>query len=82
MKHLMTEARGQFWFAPAKGGTSVTWTYTFQAKNRLAKLPLMLFVKTQWKGYMDACLKNIIVAMTRRIAADRRRYYARAKSGK
>jgi hypothetical protein len=53
LKHLMTEARGQFWFAPAKGGTSVTWIYTFQAKNHLAKLPLMLFVKTQWKGYMD-----------------------------
>jgi hypothetical protein len=44
----------------------VTWIYTFQAKNHLAKLPLMLLVKTQWKGYMDVCLKNIIVATTHR----------------
>jgi hypothetical protein len=66
LKHLMAEARGQFWIAPTEGGTNVTWTYTFQARNRLAKLPLTLFVKTQWKGYMDVCLKNIFVATTRR----------------
>jgi hypothetical protein len=44
----------------------VTWTYTFQARNRLGKLPLTLFVKTQWKGDTDVCLKNIFVATTRR----------------
>ena len=60
LKHLMTEARGQFWFEPANGGTRVKWTYTFQAKNRLTKLPLALFVKSQWKGYMDVCLANVI----------------------
>jgi hypothetical protein len=60
LKHLMTEARGQFWFEARDGGTKVKWTYTFHAKNRLAKLPLTLFVKSQWKGYMDVCLANII----------------------
>jgi hypothetical protein len=60
LKHLMTEARGQFWFEPANGGTRVKWTYSFQAKNWLTKLPLTLFVKSQWKGYMDVCLANVV----------------------
>jgi Polyketide cyclase / dehydrase and lipid transport len=59
LKYLMTEARGQFWFESAPGGTRVKWTYTFQARNLLAKLPLTLFLKTQWKGYMDVCLANV-----------------------
>ncbi|MER9972206.1 hypothetical protein, partial [Mesorhizobium sp. M0060] len=42
------------------GGTRVKWTYTFQAKNRLTKFLLTLFVKSQWKGYMDVCLANVI----------------------
>jgi hypothetical protein len=60
LKYLMTEARGQFWFEEANGGTKLKWTYIFQAKNLLAKLPLTLFVKSQWKGYMDVCLANVI----------------------
>lgn len=60
LKHLMDGARGQFWFAPAKGGTNVKWTYTFRAKNSIVKLPLTLFVKTQWKGYMNVCLRNVL----------------------
>jgi hypothetical protein len=60
LKHLMTEARGEFWFTSANGGTQVKWTYSFGARNWLAKIPLTLFVKTQWKGYMDVCLANVI----------------------
>lgn len=60
LKHLMAEARGQFWFAPAERGTDVRWTYTFRARNRLAKIPLTLFVKSQWRGYMDVCLRNVV----------------------
>ena len=59
LKHLMVEARGQFWFEERDGGVQVKWTYTFIAKNRLAKLPLMLFVGTQWKGFMAVCMDNI-----------------------
>ncbi|MCB8840249.1 SRPBCC family protein [Aurantimonas sp. VKM B-3413] len=60
LKHLMTQARGEFWFEPADGGTKVEWTYTFQARNGLVGLPLRLFVKSQWKGYMDVCAANIV----------------------
>ncbi|UFZ03490.1 SRPBCC family protein [Bradyrhizobium ontarionense] len=60
LKHLMTGATGQFWFEATEGGTRVRWTYTFHAKNRLTRLPLTLFVKSQWNGYMDVCLRNII----------------------
>jgi Polyketide cyclase / dehydrase and lipid transport len=64
LKYLIKEARGQFWFSATTGGTHVKWTYTFHAKNRLTKLPLRLFVLTQWKGYMDVCLKNTIKHFT------------------
>jgi len=60
LKHLMSYARGQFWFVRAEGGTQVKWTYTFRARNGFAKIPLRLFVSTQWKGYMDVCLKNVV----------------------
>ena len=60
LKHLMAYATGQFWLNTVPGGTNVRWTYTFHAKNWLTKLPLALFVNTQWKGYMDVCMKNIV----------------------
>ncbi|WOH50126.1 SRPBCC family protein [Bradyrhizobium sp. sBnM-33] len=60
LKHLMVDARGQFWFMEEKGGTRVKWTYSFAAKNRLARIPLALFVKTQWSGYMRTCLHNVV----------------------
>lgn len=60
LKYLMTEARGQFWFVEENEGTRVKWTYTFAPKNALARIPLVLFVKTQWKGFMEVCLKNVV----------------------
>jgi hypothetical protein len=60
LKYLMTEARGQFWFVEEKEGTRVKWTYTFAPKNLLTRIPLMLFVKTQWKGFMGVCLNNVV----------------------
>ncbi len=59
LKHLMSHARGQWWFTAVDGGTHVKWTYTFQAKNALARIPLRLFVGTQWKGYMKVCLNKV-----------------------
>jgi Polyketide cyclase / dehydrase and lipid transport len=60
LKHLMSHASGQWWFAPTDRGTQATWTYTFRAKSRLTRIPLWLFVNTQWKGYMDVCLANVV----------------------
>ncbi|PFH08524.1 polyketide cyclase/dehydrase/lipid transport protein [Collimonas sp. PA-H2] len=59
LKHLMSYARGQFWFTPTEGGTQVKWIYMFRARNSFTKIPLRLFVGTQWRGYMDVCLKNV-----------------------
>lgn len=64
LKHLMSHACGQWWFVAVDGGTHAKWTYTFQARNRLTKIPLSLFVKTQWKGYMEVCLKNVVKHFT------------------
>ena len=66
LKHLMSHARGQWWFVAAEGGTRATWTYTFQAKNSWAEIPLRLFVSTQWKGYMASCLDNTVAHFTAR----------------
>ncbi|AUW57830.1 polyketide cyclase [Sphingobium sp. SCG-1] len=60
LKHLMVEAKGEFWFEETDAGAQVRWTYTLRAKNRLPKLPLRLFVGTQWTGCMDVCMTNVI----------------------
>lgn len=60
LKYLMSHARGEWWFVAVAGGTQAKWTYTFQARNTLATIPLRVFVATQWKGYMKVCLKKIV----------------------
>jgi hypothetical protein len=58
LRRLADEARGEWTFAPAPGGTQVTWTYTFTAKNGLAAMPLSGIAHWLWRGYMDVCLDN------------------------
>ncbi len=60
LKHLMSYAIGQFWFKKSGNTTLVKWTYTFRARNIITRIPLVLFVNSQWKGYMDVCLKNVL----------------------
>ena len=55
---LAKGARGEWVFSPAPGGTLVTWTYTFSAKNAAAALPLSGITQILWRGYMDVCLEN------------------------
>ena len=59
LKYLMSGAVGQFWFEQQGDEVEVAWTYTFAARNRIARLPLWLFVQAQWKGYMAVCMANI-----------------------
>jgi len=59
LRYFMT-ARGEWSFKSVRGRTHVRWTYTFVARGPLTKLPLSLFARTQWKGYMDVCLKNVV----------------------
>ena len=58
VRSLATGARGEWTFSPAPGGTLVTWTYTFTAKNPIAALPMAGITKILWRGYMDVCLDN------------------------
>lgn len=60
LKYLIAYARGQWWLTSAKGGTNIKWTYTFRAKGPVSRIPLSIFAATQWKGYMDVCLKNVV----------------------
>ncbi len=60
LRHLMAEAWGEWRFDPVQGGgTRIRWTYTFRPRNALAALPVAVFARTQWAGYMDACMANV-----------------------
>jgi hypothetical protein len=59
LRYLANSAEGQWWFKKDGSGTQVRWTYTFRAKNWLASIPLALFVRTQWVGYMRTCIRNV-----------------------
>lgn len=59
LRYVGNFADGQWWFGNDGRGTQVRWTYTFHAKNWLASIPLALFVRTQWVGYMLACIRNV-----------------------
>ena len=63
VRTLANEARGEWTFAAAPGGTQVTWTYTFIAKNSLAAVPLSGIAQWLWRGYMDVCLDNAVRIM-------------------
>jgi hypothetical protein len=55
---LATGARGEWTFSATPGGTLVTWTYTFTAKNAVTALPMSAITQILWRGYMDVCLEN------------------------
>jgi hypothetical protein len=58
VRTLATQAKGEWDFVATAEGTQVTWTYTFQAKNAAAALPLSGIAQILWRGYMDVCLEN------------------------
>ena len=58
LRHLATSAEGQWWFEERQGQTHIRWTYTFTAKGAVTAILLLLFVKSQWTGYMRVCLDN------------------------
>jgi Polyketide cyclase / dehydrase and lipid transport len=65
IRSLSTGARGEWIFSPAPGGTMVTWTYTFTAKNAVTAVPLSGITQILWRGYMDVCLENSKRLMTK-----------------
>jgi hypothetical protein len=57
---LAVDARGQWWFTDAsRDTTDVQWTYTFNARNRLAALALWPIIKVFWRGYMHQAIKRV-----------------------
>ncbi len=50
---LVLEGRGQWRFTEVdRCSTEVSWTYTFAARSRLARLALIPVVRLLWRGYM------------------------------
>lgn len=60
LRLLATGGRGEWTFAAADGGTDVSWTYTFTARNAPAAWPLSGIVGWLWRGYMDVCLGHVV----------------------
>jgi hypothetical protein len=59
VKYLATHAQGQWWFTELDADkTQVRWTYTFYARNSLAAVPLKIFAKLFWRGYMQVCMDH------------------------
>jgi hypothetical protein len=53
-------AVGEFRLAEAgPGRTRVTWTYAFDPSSPLARVPLWLFVQTQFRPFMEAGLRRM-----------------------
>ncbi len=61
MKLMSTGATGVWHFQDQGDHTDVQWTYTFFARNRIATVPLRLFARLFWRGYMDQCLRSSAV---------------------
>jgi Polyketide cyclase / dehydrase and lipid transport len=68
VRTLANEARGEWTFSTATGGTQVTWTYTFTAKSSLAAVPLSGIAQWLWRGYMDVCLDNAVRIMGEQVS--------------
>jgi hypothetical protein len=57
---LATDAGGRWWFTDGpNGSTDITWTYTFNARNRLAGITLLPIVKIFWRGYMRQTITTL-----------------------
>jgi hypothetical protein len=64
IRSLAAGARGEWTFTAAPGGTHVSWTYTFTAKNAVTAIPLSGITQILWRGYMNICLENSIRLMS------------------
>ena len=52
-------AIGEFVITDKDGGSDITWAYKFQKKSCLTGMILSDFVKNDYKGYMQVCMKAI-----------------------
>jgi len=60
---LVDHVVGEWVFAPAEGGTGLTWRWNIYAKSPLTSWALPVF-GTLWKGYARQTLQELSVALT------------------
>jgi Polyketide cyclase / dehydrase and lipid transport len=58
LRHLTTEAHGQWWFSDGvlPGSTHVRWSYSFVARSLFTAPFLWLVTQLLWRGYMRKAL--------------------------
>jgi polyketide cyclase/dehydrase/lipid transport protein len=55
---LVSRVEGEWLFAPAGGGTKVTWRWTLHPRSRLAVVALPVFGRL-WRGYARQALEEL-----------------------
>ena len=60
-RHVMTHAKGQFWFDGNADGTLIRWSYTWHPRNKLV-LPLAWVLTRIWKRYSERLIKEFAAA--------------------
>ncbi len=55
LRHLCTDAHGQWWFMATTGGTTIRWSYAFHPRSALV-IPALLPVGRLWQRYMSRAL--------------------------
>jgi hypothetical protein len=57
LRFLAQEARGEWWFEEAAGGTTVRWRYVFVPRSVFARPLLWAINRFFWRRYMHAALR-------------------------
>lgn len=57
-RHVVTAARGEWWFEPRGDSTLVRWTYTFEPRSLLRAPLAFAFARLLWKGYMERAMRE------------------------
>lgn len=56
LRHLTSEARGEWWFETAGPATIVVWRYEFVSRSAWLRPLVNLFTQSLWRGYMGRAL--------------------------
>lgn len=71
--YLAEYAIGQFELHDHPRGTEIVWTYSYYPRNLLTRVPLYIFVRKTWNGYMETSLANLTGIVNQQFGASAER---------
>jgi len=63
LRFFIRRARGEWRFEEQSGGTSVHWTYTFEARSLFIFPFLLAVIRPLWQGYMRQALREAVAQL-------------------